>query len=82
MVREFIYGWFAEKAGVSADEIGNEPDVNYFEQGLIDSFAFLELIGTCEEKFGMSFSDDDFQDEAIFTISGLIAIIEKSMAGR
>ena len=82
MVSEFIYGWFAEKAAVSADEIEKDPDVNYFEKGLIDSFAFLELIATCEEKFGMRFSDDDFQDEAIFTISGLIAIIEKCVAGR
>ena len=82
MVKEFIFGWFSEKAALAADELEKNADANYFEKGFIDSFAFLELINSCEEKMGITFSDDDFSDDNIFTINGLIAIVEKRASDR
>lgn len=76
MREEFIINWFAEKSTMSKKELEMNLDINYFEQGLIDSFAFLELITACEEKYGVSFSDDDFANDKIFTISGLIEVLE------
>ena len=77
MKKEFVIDWFSENSTMSRKEIENDTSINYLEQGLIDSFAFLELISTCEEKFKIEFSDDDFQNDDIFTIEGLIRIIEK-----
>ena len=45
------------------------------EAGVIDSIGFLDLISACEEKLGIAFSDDDFSNDKIFTIAGLIDII-------
>lgn len=76
MKKEFVVNWFAENSICTREEIEKDLSVNYFEQGLIDSFAFLKLIAECEEKFGISFSDDDFSNDEIFTISGFISILE------
>lgn len=78
MKRDFIIKWFAERSILSKDEIEKDICINYFEKGLIDSFAFLELIAECEEKFNITFSDDDFANDTIFTINGLIEILEKA----
>lgn len=77
MKKEFIINWFVEKSTMSKEELEKNLDVNYFEQGLIDSFAFLELITACENEFGVIFSDEDFENDDIFTVSGLISILEK-----
>lgn len=77
MKKEFIINWFVEKSTMSKEELEKNLDVNYFEQGLIDSFALLELITACETEFGVTFSDEDFENDDIFTVSGLISILEK-----
>lgn len=77
MKREFIVNWFAEKGVLTKEELMKDLSVNYFEQGLIDSFAFLELISACEKEYDFKFSDEDFANEDIFTIIGLINCIEK-----
>lgn len=77
MKKEFVINWFAEKSTMSQEELERNLEINYFEQGLIDSFSFLELVSACEEKFGITFSDEDFENDEIFTISGLIHILEK-----
>ena len=76
MKKEFVVNWFAENSTCTREEIEKDLSVKYFEQSLIDSFAFLNLIAECEEKFGIAFSDDDFSKDEIFTISGFISILE------
>lgn len=78
MEKDFVVNWFAGRSILSYEEIERDIHINYFETGLIDSFAFLELITECEEKFKITFSDDDFSNDEIFTINGLIKILEKA----
>lgn len=74
MVEEWIMNWFEKNGSVQREKcILNE---NYLEQGYIDSFGFIALIGECEENFSISFSDDDFSNERMFTIQGLIECIQ------
>lgn len=75
MKKDFIIGWFAENSTLSREELEKDLTINYLESGVIDSFGFLDLISACEEKLGITFSDDDFSDDRIFTIVGLIDII-------
>ena len=75
MKRDFIIGWFAESSTLSREELEKDLTINYLEAGVIDSFGFLDLISACEEKLGIAFSDDDFSNDKIFTIAGLIDII-------
>ena len=75
MKKDFIIGWFAENSTLSREELEKDLTINYLESGVIDSFGFLALISACEEKLGITFNDDDFSDDRIFTVAGLIDII-------
>lgn len=76
MNENLIYEWF-KKRGIEMEIIVENQDANYLELGFVDSFGFLELITLCEEKFGISFTDDDFTDDSIFSIAGLINIVNR-----
>lgn len=77
MKKEFIINWFSGNSTMSRKEIENNMSINYFEEGLVDSFTFMELITACEENFDIQFSNEDFQNDDIFTIQGLVQILEK-----
>lgn len=76
MNEDLIYDWFRQK-GLTMDIIIENRKENYLEKGFVDSLGFLELITLCEEKFGISFTDEDFLDDAIFSIDGLINIVKR-----
>ena len=76
MIREFIVNWFVESSSLSREQIEEDLEVNYIDKGIVDSFAFLELISACEENLEIEFTDDDFSNESIFRIAGIIRIIE------
>lgn len=78
MNENLIYEWF-KKRGIEMEVIVENKDANYLELGFVDSLGFLELITLCEEKFGISFTDDDFTDNAIFSIAGLINIVNRKI---
>lgn len=78
MKKDFIINWFSEKSTMPRKELEENLDINYLEEGLIDSFGFLELIASCERELDVVLSDKDFENDAIFTISGLIAILEQA----
>ncbi|HSH01834.1 MAG TPA: acyl carrier protein [Anaerolineae bacterium] len=50
---------------------------NYFDAGLIDSFAVIELIEAIEQEFDIEFDEDDFQDRRFVTMAGLSEIIQE-----
>lgn len=51
---------------------------NYFDAG-IDSFSFITLVNIIEEKYNISFTNNEFQDRKFSTIHGLAEIIESRM---
>lgn len=76
MVQEWVIKWFEKKAKISREDILRNLNAGYLEEAYIDSMGFIELIGEIEDHFGIQFSDEDFLDEKILTISGLISKIE------
>lgn len=76
MVQDWIIGWFEKKAKMNKESVEQSLNQGYLEAGFIDSMDFIELIGDVEEHFGIQFNDEDFADESILTISGLINRIE------
>jgi len=53
---------------------------NLFKQGLIDSFGFVQLIGFIEERFGLSFSEDDLASDEIVSLAGIAAMVRRRVA--
>jgi hypothetical protein len=80
MIIDYIIGWFIDNS-TEGEAIKEKIKDNYLSNGFIDSFGFLELIASCEEKYGISFSDDDFENDDIFSIQGLAEIIDSKVGG-
>lgn len=76
-VLEWIIEWFEKNANLNKGELNIKT--SYIEEGYVDSFGFIALISACEEKFNIQFSDGEFEDEAIFSISGIAQIIQKKL---
>lgn len=77
-MKDLVLKWFANNSTLSMDELMVNYDINYLEQGVIDSFGFLSLISFCEDELGIILSDDDFSKQEIFTISGIVKILENN----
>ena len=75
-IKEWLINWFIKNTDVFEEDIRKNTDANYFANGWIDSLAFINFISDIEDKFGISFSNDEFQNRGFATISGLAKIIE------
>lgn len=80
-IKGWLSNWFIENSDFSKEDIENNLDSNYFEQGWIDSFSFINFISDMEEKFEISFSNDEFQNREFATVNGLAKIIEGKING-
>ena len=55
-------------------------DADLFENGLIDSLAFVELLMKLEQEFGVSVAVDDLEIENFRTIERIAAFVEARTA--
>lgn len=70
---QWVVDWFSRQYPVDESQL----DLNYFDAGLIDSFAIIELIGDIEAEFPVRFNDEHFQDPRFTTIRGLSEMIHE-----
>ncbi len=80
-VTKWIVDWFVNECGIEESQINENLDRNYFEAGFIDSFKFISLVGDVEDRFGIEFSNDQFEDRSFSSINGLAKIIEELKIG-
>lgn len=59
------------------DEIINEPDMDLFEAGLIDSLASISIILSIEEKLNIQLQPTDLSKEDISTLNNFKAFLSK-----
>lgn len=78
-ILEWIAEWFEENTTISRQDVIVQKNINYFEKGWMDSFKFILFIAEIEEKFQISFSNDEFQNREFATIAGLSSIIQGKM---
>ena len=50
-------------------------DTDLFEEGVIDSYGFVELTVFLEETWGISFTDNDLASEGMATLAGIAALV-------
>ncbi len=76
-ITDWIVDWLVENCEQNREEIINHLDENYFLNGYIDSFQFINLISEAEDEFDIEFDNDQFEDRSFSTVNGLSAIIER-----
>lgn len=58
-------------------DFGNEinAETDLFEEEIIDSFGFIELVTFIEVEFDVKLSDDDMASPEIGSVAGIVAMI-------
>ena len=74
-IREWLIDWFETNGMVSRETLLANMSSNYFNEGFIDSFTFISLIGDLEEEYDIEFDNEQFLDRDFATINGLAEII-------
>lgn len=80
MAKEWLLDWFERKKSLPG-RAEEQLELDYFQEGLVDSFGVTELIVDVEERFGIEFSDVHFQDRRFSLIGGLAEIIAELKEG-
>jgi arylformamidase len=73
--QDWLIEWFDLQTVVNNDTLRNNTDVDYLQEGWIDSMQFIGLISSIENEFDIQFSNDEFQNRSFATISGLAQMI-------
>ena len=76
-VKDFVIDYIQREYTIPDDiDIIN---LNFVEEGYVDSLGLVQFIYTLEDEFGISFSDDDLQNPEIKVVGKLINIVESKM---
>lgn len=59
-------------------EFDFSKDINFIEQGMLDSFDIINLVTSLDEKFGISIDGMDILPENFTTIDSIINLLIKS----
>ncbi len=55
-------------------------NVNFIEEGMLDSFDVVSLVAELEKKFGVKIEGVDVVSSNFATLDSIIALVEKSCA--
>lgn len=80
--KDWVLNWFVENTDITEEEITENLNSNYFQEGWIDSFKFMNMIGDVEDEFDIEFENEEFQDREFATFNGLIKTITKKQNGK
>ena len=80
-IKIWLEMWLSKNSSKPVEELKKKGDENYFNEGLVDSFGFISLLSDIEDKFGTSFSNEDFLDRSFATINGLAKMINTKKNG-
>ena len=69
--KAWLLEWFKSRGTLVQEAALDGTDHNYFEAGLIDSLGVIELISDIESSFGITFTEQHFQDRRFSTVDGL-----------
>jgi acyl carrier protein len=71
---QWLCEWFLSRRKFKG-EATKLPEINYFDAGLLTSLEVIEFVSEIEDRFGVQFSEQDFQDPRFVTVAGLADLI-------
>ena len=77
-MEERIIGIVAEICGADTQDLS--PDLDLFEEGLLDSFGALQLLVTLSESFGVDLDVSDVAREQVATVEKIEELIAQRRA--
>lgn len=67
---------FVEDDLLFGEKLSFDDNASFIQLGFIDSTSVLELVAFVEERFGVSFEDEDLVPENLDSIANLVRFIE------
>lgn len=78
-VKDFIVEYIQREYTIPEDvDIMN---LNYVEEGYIDSLGLIQFIAVIEDEFGITFSDEDLASEDIKVVGKMVDLVTSKMEG-
>jgi acyl carrier protein len=71
---QWLCDWFVGRRKFKGDAV-KLLEIDYFDAGLLTSLEVIEFVSEIEDRFGVQFSDQDFQDPRFVTVAGLAELI-------
>jgi D-alanine--poly(phosphoribitol) ligase subunit 2 len=61
------------------DEIADEPDLDLFEEQVLDSMAAIELLVAIKDEFGVTIAPTELEREEMNTLNKIIARVAERL---
>ena len=72
-IKEFIVDYIQREYTVPED--ADIMNLNYVEEGYVDSMGLIQFIAIVEDEFGIVFTDEDLSNPDIKVVGKLIEIV-------
>lgn len=76
-VRAFIVEYIQREYSISDD--ADIMNLNYVEEGYVDSLGLIQFIAVMEDEFGITFSDDDLANPDIKVVGKMAELVISKM---
>lgn len=73
-IRNYVLSALQEKHSIN--DLIDLDNLNYVEEGYIDSFGIVQFVCNLEEQFNITFSDDEMMSDEFQVVGKLIHLIE------
>ncbi|WP_347723810.1 acyl carrier protein [Lysinibacillus capsici] len=77
-IREYVLTSLQEKHEI--EKLENLDELNYVEEGYVDSFGLVQFVFDLEEQFNITFSDEEMMSKDFQIVGKLIQLIEDKLS--
>lgn len=74
-IKEKITKFLGSHFKVNFSEVNDQTDL--FQEGLIDSFGFVELVAFLEKTFSIRFDEKEFTTNSLNTVANMVETVKK-----
>lgn len=76
-IRKYVLAALQEKHMIQQSV--DLEELNYVEEGYVDSLGFVQFVFDLEEQFDITFSDEEMMSEEFRIVGKLISLIESKI---
>lgn len=76
-VKDFIVDYIQREYTIPEDT--DILNLNYVEEGYIDSMGLIQFIAVIEDEFNISFTDDDLASEDVKVVGKMVNLVVSKM---
>lgn len=76
-VKDFIIEYIQREYTIPVDT--DIMNLNFVEEGYIDSFGFIQFVAVIEDEFGITFTDEELMSDDIRIVGKTVELVKHKM---